>query len=71
MGTGSSEQLKARQQVQSQLHSADEAVVPLCLVSVVNGQQTAAAQSDYHQCGSADISLQVSSSLLSAKHACT
>ena len=60
VGSADPQQLAARQEVQKQLHSADEAVVPFCLVSVMDTKQTVPAQPDYQQCGSASISLQVS-----------
>ena len=58
LGLDSSQHLAARQEVQSQLHSPEGAVVPVCLVCDRVSEDTAASE-DYHQFGFGEISLQV------------
>ncbi len=58
VGHDSSQHLAARQEVQSQLHSPEGAVVPVCLVCDRVSEDTAASE-DYHQFGFGEISLQV------------
>jgi len=58
VGHDSSHHLAARQEVQSQLHSPEGAVVPVCLVCDRMSEDTAASE-DYHQFGFGEISLQV------------
>ncbi|DBB03911.1 TPA: hypothetical protein ACH3X1_012996 [Trebouxia sp. C0004] len=57
VGQDSSYHLAARQEVQSQLHSPEGAVVPVCLVCDRMSEDTAASE-DYHQFGFGEISLQ-------------
>ncbi|KAL0055976.1 hypothetical protein WJX82_006293 [Trebouxia sp. C0006] len=57
VGHDSSQHLAARQEVQSQLHSPEGAVVPVCLVCDRVSEDTAASE-DYHQFGFGEISLQ-------------
>ena len=58
MGPDSSQSLAARQELQSQLQSPEEAIVPVCLVCDRVSEDSAASE-DYHQFGFGEISLQV------------
>ena len=58
VGVNSSQTLAARQEVANQLQSPDEAVIPICLVCEKAGDDDA-AEKDYNQFGSGEVSLQV------------
>ena len=58
IGSSSSQQVAAQQEVWDQLHSPDEAVIPICLVHE-SAPADAAAEKDYHKFGSGDVNLQV------------
>ena len=57
VGFDSSQRLAARQELTNQLQCPDEAVIPVCLVCEKPGDD--AAEKDYDQFGSGEVSLQV------------
>lgn len=58
VGLNSSQTLAARQELANQLQSPDDAVIPICLVCEKAGDDPA-AEKDYNQFGSGEVSLQV------------